>query len=131
MGQNSGLMNTRYLVDTDILIDYLRGYEKALLFIGKYQNHMAFSAITVSEIYTGTRGSETARMDEFIFLFPVLPVTLEIARLSGQYKQQFDPLTGLSLADAVIAATAEIHSLQLKTRNIKHYPMLKNLKPAY
>ncbi|MBU4496009.1 MAG: type II toxin-antitoxin system VapC family toxin [Candidatus Aminicenantes bacterium] len=124
-------MNTRYLVDTDILVDYLRGFEKALLFIGKYQNNMACSAITVSEIYTGTRESETARMDEFISLFPVLPVTLEIARLSGLYKQQFDSVTGLSLADAVIAATAEIHSLQLKTCNIKHYPMLKNLKPAY
>lgn len=124
-------MSTRCLVNTDILVDYLRGYEKARLFFEKHQNLMSFSAITVSEIYTGTKATETSRMDEFMHLFPVLPVTFEIARLSGQYKQHFDPMTGLSLADAVIAATAEIHSLQIKTRNIKHYPMLKKLKPAY
>jgi hypothetical protein len=35
------------------------------------------------------------------------------------------------LADAIIAATAEAENADLKTLNIKHYPMIKGLKPAY
>ena len=33
--------------------------------------------------------------------------------------------------DAIIAATAEAERADLKTLNVKHYPMIKGLKPAY
>jgi predicted nucleic acid-binding protein len=37
----------------------------------------------------------------------------------------------VGLADAVIAATAQAEKALLKTLNIRHYPMIKGLKPAY
>ena len=37
----------------------------------------------------------------------------------------------VGLADAVIAATAESLGAELKTLNVKHFPMLKGLKPPY
>lgn len=38
---------------------------------------------------------------------------------------------GVGLADAIVAATAQIENAELKTLNTKHYPMLKGLQPAY
>ena len=38
---------------------------------------------------------------------------------------------GLEFPDALIAATAEHHGLTLATLNVKHFPMFRNLKPAY
>ena len=38
---------------------------------------------------------------------------------------------GVGLADAIIAATATLEDAALGTLNIKHYPMLAGLEPAY
>jgi predicted nucleic acid-binding protein len=38
---------------------------------------------------------------------------------------------GVGLVDAILAATAEAEQADLKTFNIKHYPMMKGLKPPY
>jgi predicted nucleic acid-binding protein len=37
----------------------------------------------------------------------------------------------IGIADAILAATAEKENAELKTLNVKHYPMIKGLKPAY
>ena len=38
---------------------------------------------------------------------------------------------GVGIADAIVAATATTEDAELKTLNVKHYPMLRNLEPAY
>jgi predicted nucleic acid-binding protein len=37
----------------------------------------------------------------------------------------------VGLADAILAASAEAENAKLKTLNTKHYPMIKDLSPAY
>jgi hypothetical protein len=61
----------------------------------------------------------------------VIPVTSEIARAGGLYKRDFGKSHGVGLADAIIAATCEAENAELKTLNIKHYPMIKSLTPPY
>ncbi|MDO9262812.1 MAG: PIN domain-containing protein [Desulfosalsimonadaceae bacterium] len=72
-----------------------------------------------------------ASEEEFISLFPIAPVTAEIARAGGLYKRDYSASHGVRLADAIIAATAQFEKASLKTLNIRHYPMIKGLKPAY
>ena len=55
----------------------------------------------------------------------------EIARIGRLYKRDFGKSHGVGLADAIIAATCHSKNAQLKTLNVKHYPMIKNLEPAY
>jgi hypothetical protein len=38
---------------------------------------------------------------------------------------------GVGLADAIIAVSVEAEKAELKTLNIRHYPMMKGLVPAY
>lgn len=121
-----------YLIDTDVFIDYLRGYGQAIAFFDENVDSIAISVITLSELYAGARSQpEKDELDSFSKSFPVYPITVDIAREGGLLKKQFTPSHGISIADALIAATAQYHELKLKTLNIKHYPMLVNLKPAY
>jgi predicted nucleic acid-binding protein len=70
-------------------------------------------------------------MPEFVSLFRVVPVNADIGKAGGFYKRDYDKSHGVGLADAILTATAEAENADLKTLNTKHYPMLKNLKPAF
>jgi len=38
---------------------------------------------------------------------------------------------GPRLSDAIVAATASLENAELKTLNVKHYPMFNAIQPAY
>ena len=131
MGQEL-IMLDMILVDTDVLVDFFRGYKKAVTFINENSSRIIFSSIVVAELYAGVRNEEERKdIDNFISLFHVVPVDTEIAKAVGLYKSQYGKSYGVGLADAILAATAHAEKAELKTLNTKHYPMLKGLKPAY
>lgn len=131
MGQ-AVIMADSFLLDTDVLIDFLRGYSTAVDFVTTNSHKILLSTIVVAELYAGVKGSsELTALDHFVSLFPVIPVTYEISRAGGFYKRDFAKSHGVGLADAIIAATCESENAALKTLNVKHYPMIKGLKPAY
>ena len=123
---------SRFLMDTDIAIDYLRGESVAVAFVQQHEHEMSLSAVTVAELFAGVRdGDETVRLEEFVRLFPVIPVDVEIAKTAGLHRRDFGPSHGTGLADGMIAATADRHALGLKTLNTRHYPMFDRLRPPY
>jgi len=125
-------MINKFLVDTDVLVDYLRGYNKAVEYVKKYSKKITLSAISVAELYAGVRDNEERKeLDNFVGLFSILPVTREIAKMAGLYKRDFFKSHNIGLADAIVAASAQTHKAEIKTLNIKHFPMLKGLKPPY
>jgi len=120
------------LLDTDIWVDYLRGLPKAVDFVKAHAEQLVLSAVIIAELYAGVKDKdERDHLDELISLFPVLPITAEIAKLGGLHKRDYFRSHGVGLADGLLAATAQIHHLELKTLNIKHYPMFRELKPPY
>lgn len=120
------------LLDTDVLVDFFRGYSKAVTFVNAHSSRIILSSIVVAELYAAVKGdAEQAAIDSFVSLFRVIPVSAAIARSGGLYKRDFGKSHGVGLADAILAATAEAENAQLKTLNSKHYPMLKGLRPAY
>jgi predicted nucleic acid-binding protein len=119
------------IVDTDVLIDYLRGEEGAIAFITQHADEIKLSAISVMELYAGMRPHERSDMEAFLSLFEILPIDSEVARTAGHLKRDYFPSHGMGLADAIIAATALQSSAELNTLNIRHYPMFPNLSPPY
>ena len=120
------------LLDTDVLVDFLRGHNKAVAFVNAYSNRIILSSIVIAELYAGIKGEdEQVALDKFVSLFRVIPVNTEIAKTGGLYKRQFNRSHGVGLADAIIAASVEAENAELKTLNIRHYPMMKGLVPAY
>lgn len=125
-------MEKQILLDTDILIDFFRGFDKAVTFINKYNTRIILSSIVVAELFAGVKGdTEQESLQNFVSLFRVIPVDSEIGKAGGLYKRDYGKSHGVGLADAILAATAEFENAELKTLNIKHYPMIKGLKPAY
>ncbi|MEW6751330.1 MAG: type II toxin-antitoxin system VapC family toxin [Candidatus Latescibacterota bacterium] len=120
------------LVDTDVLVDFLRGYDKAVALVTGHAARIVLSAVVVAELYAGVKGdAEQAAVESFVSLFRVVPVDARIAKTAGLYRRDYGRSHGVGLADAILAATAEAEHAQVKTLNTRHYPMLKNLKPAY
>jgi predicted nucleic acid-binding protein len=120
------------LLDTDIMVDFLRGYPEAVALVKTHVDAIVLSAIVVAELYAGVKGDrELMILDNFVAFCLVLPVTREIARTGGIHKRDYADSHGVGLADALIAATAQTEGIDLKTLNIKHYPMLRGLKPPY
>ena len=131
MGQGI-TMAQPFLPDTDVLIDFLRGYQQAIDFINTNASQIILSTIVIAELYAGVRGKqEIIILNDFVSLFDVISMNSEIAKIGGLYKRDFGKSHGVGLADAIIAATCHSKNAQLKTLNIKHYPMIKNLEPAY
>lgn len=120
------------LLDTDVLVGFLRGHSKAVAFVNKHSARIILSSIVVAELYSGVKGdAEQAALKDFISLFRVVPVSAEIAKAGGLYRRDYGKSHGVGLADAILAVTAEVEDADLKTLNRKYYPMLKGLRPAY
>ncbi len=125
-------MKPSIIFDTDVLIDFLRGYKKAVKLVNNNPSRMIFSSIVVAELYAGVKGnSERSVLDDLISMFHVIPVTTEIAVAGGLYKREYGKSHGVGLADAILAASVQSENAEMATLNTKHYPMIKNLKPAY
>jgi len=125
-------MTKFFLVDSDVLIDYLRGISQANKFVQKHSKEIIISSIVVTELYAGIRGPrDIALVDNLLSLFIIISVSEQIARTGGILKNEYGKSHGISLADAIIAATSIHENAELKTLNVKHFPMIKGLKPAY
>ncbi len=113
------------LLDTDILINFLRGKVKAKEFLCSLIEDsaiMSCSAITVAEIFAGMMEHEREKTTALIDGLNIIDITREIAEKAGSYKNSIKKQS-LELDDCLIAATAFSINAVLATGNIKHYPM--------
>ncbi len=125
-------MKKNILIDTDIVIDFLRGNKKAVSFFKTNLDSIYFSAITVAEIYSGIKGKkEEIEVERLFSIFPVIETSKNIAMEAGKLVKQYRPSHSVEIPDAIIAATCLLSDMELNTLNIKHYPMFKELKPPY
>jgi predicted nucleic acid-binding protein len=112
------------LIDTDVLINFLRGNVVARDFLTSMINEadLSCSAITIAEIHAGMKEHERDKTMELLSGLTIVDVTLKIAEKAGSYKRNTKSQS-LELDDCLIAATAFVRRAILATGNGKHYPM--------
>jgi predicted nucleic acid-binding protein len=103
------------LVDSDILIDHLRGARALPTFA------LACSVITRCELFAGRDQVEALR--QLLAQMQEIAVDPAIAERGGALRRSLK----LSTPDALIAATALEHNLPLMTRNKRHFGLVKDL----
>lgn len=115
---------TKIVLDTDVLIDVLRGREAARSFLEDAADRFVpcCSVISVAELHAGMRPEEEAGTRTLLDGLVIIPVTQEIAEAAGRFKQR-SRSRRLELADCLIAATAFVEGATLATGNVKDYPM--------
>jgi predicted nucleic acid-binding protein len=90
------------------------------------------SVIVRVEVRAGMRPAETAATDAAFALFHWQDVTSEIADRAGSLATRFHAShSGIDTADFLLAATAEVLGAGLLTLNVRHFPMIDGLQPAY
>ena len=118
------------LIDTDILIWYMKGNEKAYRLIENNKNFQ-ISVVTYIEIVQGMRNKEELKIfrkflkscnAQFIY------INEEISTKAMFYVEQYYLSHSIQLADALIAATAVSHGLPITTGNYKHYKIIKEIQ---
>jgi hypothetical protein len=116
----------RQLLDTDILIDFLRGRAAAWSLMANLRaggEAPLISAISVAEVFAGARRGEEEAAERLLSVLDKVPVSETIARHAGEFLRAYQQSHGLELGDALVAATALVAGATLITRNVKHYPM--------
>ena len=122
----------RFLLDTTVIVDLLRGLPAAATFIDQLEQQPYLSAVTVAELYAGVReGPERRHLEQIRFGFAIVPVDDQIAADAGLFRREYGRSHGTSLADALIAACAASVRATLVTHNRKHFPMLKDAVVPY
>lgn len=114
------------LIDTDVIIDFLRGKTEAKKYFSKcitQKEQLGYSVVTKAELYAGLRDGEEDAVVSLLNSMDEFPVDGEIAKQAGLYRRTFMKSHELLLPDALIAATAKCVGAKLVTCNIKDFPM--------
>ena len=118
------------LVDTDVLIWYLKGNENAYQII-ENSNNFFISVVTYMELVQGMRNKKelnNLRKALHIWNAKILYISEEISAKAMFYVEQHFLSHSMQLADALIGATAIAYGNSVLTGNDKHYKVLKDLK---
>jgi predicted nucleic acid-binding protein len=121
------------LFDSTVLISHLRGDSRATdLLLGAVEEGALASVVSRAEIEGGMRSGERRDVGRLFDGLRLVPVTDAVARRAGRHLRRFQRShPGIDLADYLIAATAEEEGATLVTLNVKHFPMVKGLRPPW
>jgi predicted nucleic acid-binding protein len=123
------------VVDADVLIDTLRGGASAIAAIidAKRQHDRILSITPVrAEVLRGMLPGEEDATARLIALLEWVPVDVEMADRAGELGRVYRRSHSvIDVTDLLIAAAVERHEAELLTRNVRHFPMFPELKPAF
>jgi predicted nucleic acid-binding protein len=119
------------LVDSDVLIEHLRGTTAArdwLLGARESSGRLAISVVSLTEVAGGMRSPERREVMRLLGSMQRFEVTEQVAwRAAVLMRQYRRSHSGIGLGDYLIAATALSEGLEIATLNIRHYPMFPGL----
>jgi predicted nucleic acid-binding protein len=124
----------RVLIDTSVLIDFLRGHAGAadLLVRERGAGELHASEITRLEVLAGMRPAEEDRTRSLLSSLRWHPVDADVAEKAGELGRAWLPNhRGTDGADLAIAATAILLDARLLTLNLRHFPMFADLSHPY
>ncbi len=123
------------LLDTSVAVDHLRGAEPAVDLLNRLigeEEPVSASEVVRFELLAGVRDDELDPLEEFFSALSWIPVDETITRTAGSLARQHRrAYSGIDDADYLIAATALVLDAELLTTNVRHFPMLAGLRPAY
>ena len=119
-----------YLIDTDVLIWYIRGNKNAYDLIHGL-NGFCISSVTYMELIQGMRDKQELKLLQKTLKnwdVKIIFISEEISAKALFYMEEYFLSNSLQLADALIASTVTTYGLTLITANDKHYKVVKELE---
>ncbi|HXW35486.1 MAG TPA: type II toxin-antitoxin system VapC family toxin [Acidimicrobiales bacterium] len=107
------------LVDTDVCVNHLIGARRL-----PRSGRLAYSVITRAELLADPAADDPTII-RFLAAMDELPVDRRVADRAGRLRRE---TRSLKMPDALIAATALVHSLTLATNNVRDFRRIKELR---
>ena len=118
------------LIDSDVLIWYMRGNENAKRIVAK-AIPFKISVVSYMELVQGMRNKkELVLLKKYLKLWEVeiVHITNEISAKAMNFVEEYFLSNSMELQDALIASTSLIHNEIILTGNDKHYQFLPNIQ---
>jgi predicted nucleic acid-binding protein len=117
------------LLDTDVMVDFLRGHAPAVTWLTSYTLPVGIPGLVAMELLQGCRNrveqqSVERELARFALYWPTLPDCQRAYRDFAAFRLS----DGLGLLDSLIGHTAVGLNEQLATFNVKHYGPISGLQ---
>jgi predicted nucleic acid-binding protein len=109
------------LVDTDVCVDHLAGVRR----LPRGAGRLGYSVITRAELLAGARGEEEAKVRRLLAGMDEIAVDRRVADRAGLLRRDSPTLR---MPDALIAATALVHSMPLHTKNVRDFKRVAGIR---
>lgn len=120
------------LLDTSVAIDHLRGSPPAVDLLSGLIETLLASEVVRFELLAGVGEKEVEALERFFSALSWVPVGEGVARAASSLAQRHRRAhSGIDDVDYLIAATALLLDAGLLTTNVRHFPMIAGLEPAY
>jgi tRNA(fMet)-specific endonuclease VapC len=129
--------DARVIIDTDILVDFLRGNREATSLIHRLEEgkfRLATTAINEFELYYGAHKSKEPEKaitltKQLINRLVVLPLTSNSAKKAGHIYAKLEKQgTPIGLRDTLIGAIAKTREFSIATKNLNHFQKIDGLQ---
>jgi len=118
----------KVILDTNILIEILKGNEKILSFLDNFDNFY-ISAISKMELFYGALNKkELISLDKFVNSFNIIEINEKISLKATKLIFTYAKSHTLTIPDALIAATSICSKIPLFTLNLKDFRYIDEIK---
>ena len=119
---------SRYLLDTDAVVDYLKGVASTITLIqqlGQQGHQLSTCDVVVCEVHTGLASpQQRSQAERLLSALEYLPTSRAAAQHAGEWRATYRAQgVQLPATDCLIAAVAHEHGAQLITANLRDFPM--------
>lgn len=117
------------LLDTNILIEILKGNEKTIQKVQSFSEELTISSISVMELYYGAiNKTELNKLEKFTSLFKIVQINEKISKTAVQLVKSYAKSHNLDIPDSLIAATCLTNDYRLFTYNLKDFRYIDEIK---
>ena len=119
-----------YLLDTCILVDFLRGNKSIYdILVGNKDVNLSMSTITMMELVLGAfNKKEVLYIQKAFSNINIVYINEEISKLWQKLLINYNKSHNLLIDDALIAATSLVTKLELMTYNKADFQYIPNIK---
>lgn len=115
----------KFLIDTTVLINHLRGDEKATKIL---KGEVLISVVSIVELIQGAENKQSLKnIWHFLSPFEIDWGSREINKVAVDLVNKYFLSNNMRFLDALVAATAIANKLPLITDNMKHYQFIPGI----
>ena len=116
------------VLDTNVLIEILKGNEETIKTVHAFNEGLVISSISVMELYYGAiNKAEIKKLEKFVSLFKIEHLNENISMKSTMLIKAYAKSHNLDIPDGLIAATVLILECRFFTYNLKDFKYIDGL----